>query len=156
VGGVDHEGSPGEGWISGVAVASVAVASWEESGRACGGAGGFEGSSLPALIEVVFRNGLGVGGIEPGGPGASLTTERVFRRLAGAQRRQPGGLIEVVGEGFVGDLVVIPTVGPQSSSAWGGPLAGWVSGGEVGSPIWTRIRVMGSGSVRNAMNVRGV
>lgn len=41
------------------------------------------------------------------------------------------------------------------SSVWGGPLAGWINGGEVGSPIWTRIRVMGSGSVRNAMKVRG-
>ncbi len=37
---------------------------------------------------------------------------------------------------------------------WGGPLAGWVSGGEVGSPM-ARICVMGTGSVRNAMNVRG-
>jgi len=42
-----------------------------------------------------------------------LTTERVSHRLAGAQRRQLGGLIEVVGEGFVGDLVVFPTVGPH-------------------------------------------
>ncbi len=31
-----------------------------------------------------------------------------------------------------------------------------MSGGEVGSPIWARICVMGSGSVRKAMNVRGV
>jgi hypothetical protein len=31
-----------------------------------------------------------------------------------------------------------------------------MSGGEVGSPIWARIWVMGSESVRNAMNVRGV
>ena len=31
-----------------------------------------------------------------------------------------------------------------------------MSGGEVGSPIWARIWATGSGSVRNAMNVRGV
>jgi hypothetical protein len=29
-------------------------------------------------------------------------------------------------------------------------------GGEVGSPMWAKIREMGSGSVRIAMNVRGV
>ena len=40
------------------------------SGRASGGAGEPERSGAPALIEVVFRNGLGVGGIEPGGPGS--------------------------------------------------------------------------------------
>jgi hypothetical protein len=89
-----------------------------ESGRACGGAGGSEESTLPTLtlptlIEVVVRNGLGVGGIEPGGPGDLLTTERVSRRLAGAQRRQPGGLVEVVEEESLGGLVVFPTVGPH-------------------------------------------
>jgi hypothetical protein len=42
------------------------------------------------------------------------------------------------------------------NSVWGGPLAGWIDGGEVGSPMWARICVMGSGSVRNAMKVRGV
>ncbi len=71
-----------------------------ESGRTCGGAGGPEGSSLPALIEVVLRNGLGVCGIEP------------------------GGLIEVVGEGFVGDLVVFPTVRPHVEFG-----LGWSPGG---------------------------
>jgi hypothetical protein len=87
-----------------------------ESGRACGGAGGSEESNLPTQIEVVVRNGLGVGGIEPGGPGDSLTTERVSRRLAGVQRRQPGGLVEVVEEESLGGLVVFPTVGPMWNS----------------------------------------
>ena len=51
---------------------------------------------------------------------------------------------------------VSPPAGPMPNSVWGGPLAGWMSGGEVGSPMWARICVMGSGSVRNAMKVRGV
>ena len=34
--------------------------------------------------------------------------------------------------------------------------AGWRSGGEVGSPIWARVCVMGPGSVRKAMKVRAV
>ena len=42
-----------------------------------------------------------------------MTTERVSRRLAGAQRRQPGGLVEVVEEESLGDLVVVPTLGPH-------------------------------------------
>jgi hypothetical protein len=42
-----------------------------------------------------------------------LTTERVSRRLTGAQRRQPGGLVEVVEEESLGGLVVFPTVGPH-------------------------------------------
>lgn len=87
------------------------------SGRTSGGTDGSQGSGTAgtagtaALIEVVFGNWLGVGGIEPGGPGDSLTTERVSRRLAGAQRRQLGGLVEVVGERFLGGLVFSPTVG---------------------------------------------
>ena len=56
-------------------------------GRACGGDGGPERSGFPALIEVIFRNGLGLGGIER------------------------GALVEVVGEGFLDGLVVFPTVG---------------------------------------------
>ena len=44
----------------------------------------------------------------------------------------------------------------MSNSVWGGPLGGWRSGGEVGSSMWARIRKMGSGSVRNAIKVRGV
>jgi hypothetical protein len=43
-----------------------------------------EGSGAPGLIEVVFWNGLGFGGIER------------------------GALVEVVGEGFLGDLVCFP------------------------------------------------
>jgi len=49
-----------------------------------------------------------------------------------------------------------PLTGPMASSVWGGPLAGWRSGGEVGSPMWARSWLMGWGSVRNAMNVSGV
>ena len=76
-----------------------------ESGRACGGAGGSEESTLPtltlpALIEVVVRNGLGVGGIEP------------------------GGLVEVVEEESLGDLVVFPTVEPHIEFG-----LGWSRGG---------------------------
>jgi len=103
-----------------------------ESWRACGGAGGPEGSSLPALIEVVFRKGLGVGGIEP------------------------GGLVEVVEEESLGGLVVFPTVGPHIELGLGWSPGGMGERGEVGSPIWARICVIGSGSVRNAMNVRGI
>ena len=52
------------------------------SGRACGGAEGPEMSGVPGLIEVVFWNGLGLSGIEG------------------------GRLVEVVGEGLLGDLVL--------------------------------------------------
>lgn len=52
----------------------------------------------PGLVEVVFRNGLGVGGIEL------------------------GGLVEVVGEGLLDGLVVIPTVGPDGSHGSHGEL----------------------------------
>jgi len=44
---------------------------------------------VPALIEIVFGNGLGIGGVKL------------------------GALIEVVGEGFLGDLVCLPAVGPH-------------------------------------------
>ena len=79
-----------------------------------------------------MRNRLGIGGIEL------------------------GGLVEVVGDESLGDLVVFPPVGPDVEYGLGGPLAGWMRGGEVGSPMWARICVMGSGSVRKAMKVRGV
>ena len=59
------------------------------SRRACGGAGEPGRSGVPALIGAVFRNGLGVGGIEL------------------------GALVEVVGEESLGDLVLFPTVGPH-------------------------------------------
>jgi hypothetical protein len=48
-----------------------------------------------------------------------------------------------------------PPPGPMANPAWGGPQAGWISGGEVGSPMWARMWVMGSGSVRNAIKVIG-
>ncbi len=56
-----------------------------ESGRAYGGAGGPERLHPPGLVEVVFRHGLRVGGIEL------------------------GGLVEVVGERFPGDLLCFLT-----------------------------------------------
>ena len=59
-----------------------------------------EGSGVLALIEVVFRNGLGIGGIEV------------------------GGLVEVVGEESLGDLVVFPTAGPHGELG-----LGWSPGG---------------------------
>lgn len=52
---------------------------------------------LPALIEVVLRNGLGVGGIEI------------------------GGLIEVVGEGILGDLFCLPTAWAHGKFGLGWP-----------------------------------
>ncbi len=62
-----------------------------------------ERSGLPALIEVVFWNRLGLGGIEL------------------------GALVEVVGEGFPGDLVCLPTAGPQEAHFELG--LGWSPGG---------------------------
>jgi hypothetical protein len=101
------------------------------SGCASGGPGGPEWSGTPALIEVVVRNGPGFGGIEV------------------------GGLVEVVREGVLSDLVVFRLPRAHGEVVGDGPLAGWIRGGEVGSTMWPRIRVMGSGSVRNAMRVRG-
>jgi len=69
-------------------------------GRARGGAGGPRGSGAPAPIEVVFRNGLGVGGIEV------------------------GGLIEAVREGFLGGLVVFRLPGAHGELGLGWPLWG--------------------------------
>ena len=106
-----------------------------ESIRASGGTGGPQGSCTAALVEVVFGNRLGVGGIEL------------------------GGLVEVVGEGFLGGLVWFPTAGPHGlhgELSLGRSPGGVDEGGEVGSPMWARICVMGPGSVRKAMNVRGV
>ena len=104
------------------------------SGCASGGAGGPERSISPALIKVVLGNGLGVGGIEL------------------------GGLVEVFGERFLGGLVCFPTAephGPHDELGLGRAPGGVEEGGEVGSPIWARICVMGSGSVRSAIEVRG-
>ena len=69
---------------------------------------GGERSGAPALIEVVFRDGLGLSGIER------------------------GALVEVVGEGFLGGLSGFPTRGPMRSSVWGGPRAGWMRRGRSG------------------------
>ena len=92
-------------------------------------------SGTGTLIEVLFRNGLGLCGIEL------------------------GALIEVVGEGFLDDLFCLPTVGPHGSHGelgLGRSSGGMDEGGEVGSPMWARIWVMGLGSVRNVMKVSGV
>ena len=64
--------------------------------------GASEPEELPfrVLVEVVCGSGLGLGGIE-------------FGRL-----------VEVVGEGFVGDLVVVPTDGPHVELG-----LGWSPGG---------------------------
>ena len=58
-------------------------------GRTSGGTDGPQGSGTAALIEVVLRNGFGLGGIEA------------------------GGLVEVVREGFLGGLFCLLTVGPH-------------------------------------------
>lgn len=81
-----------------------------------------EGSGVPSLIEVVFRNGLGVGGIEL------------------------GGLIGVVGEGFVGDLVVFPTGGAHGELGLRGSPGGVDQRGggglaDVGQDLCDGIRV---------------
>ena len=77
-------------------------------GRACGEAGGPERSGAPALIEVLFRNGLGLSGIEP------------------------GALIEVVGEGFLGDLLSFPTRVPDMELGLGRSSGGMDEGGRSG------------------------
>jgi hypothetical protein len=79
---------------------------------------------VPALIEVVLGNGLGLGGIELG----------VFSRWSGRDSWAVSSCS--------------PPLRSMSSSVWDGPLRGWISGGEVGSPMWARICVMGFGSVR--------
>jgi len=71
-----------------------------EFGRTSGGAGGPQGSGTVALVEVVFGDGLGLSGIEL------------------------GSLIEVVGEGFLGDLMVVPNVGSHGELG-----LGWSPGG---------------------------
>ena len=60
------------------------------SGHASGGAGEPEGSGAPGLIEIVFGKGIGLGGIEL------------------------GALVEVVGEAFLGDLVVFRLPGADA------------------------------------------
>jgi hypothetical protein len=86
------------------------------------------------LVEVFFWNRLGVGGVE-------------F-----------GGLVEVVGEGFLGGLVCLPTVGPHGSHGELGLR--WAPGGvedrgrgglaDVGQDL-----ADGLGVGANAMKVRG-
>ena len=60
------------------------------------------------------------------------------------------------GEGFLGDPVCLPTVEPHGEFGLGWSPGGVDRRGEVGSPMWVRIRAMGSGSVRNAMKAGGV
>ena len=69
-------------------------------GCACGGAGGPWGSGASALIEVVLRDRVGVGGIEP------------------------GGLIEVVRESILGDLICLATALAHVEFGLGRPPGG--------------------------------
>jgi hypothetical protein len=62
-------------------------------------------------------------------------------------------LVEVVEEGFQGGLLLFPAGEIRGELGLGWHPGGTDQGGEVGSPMWLRIRMMGSGSVRNAMNV---
>jgi hypothetical protein len=89
----------------------------------------------PGLVEVVFWNGLGVGGIEL------------------------GGLVEVVGEGLLDGLVVFPTVGPDGSHGphgelglrWSaGRMEEWGRGGftDVGEDLGDGLRVGEEGNER--------
>ena len=92
------------------------------SGRTSGGAGGPQGSGTATLIEVVFRNGLGLGGIER------------------------GALVEVVGEGFLGGLAWFGRAGPHAELG-----LGWSSGGmkgrgrsgltDMGEDLGNRLRI---------------
>ena len=66
-----------------------------------GGADGPQGSGVPALVEVVFGNGLGLSGIE-------------LRAL-----------VEVVGEGFLGGLFCFPTGARHVELGLGWP-PGWM------------------------------
>lgn len=77
-----------------------------ESGHACGGASGAEWSGFPALVEVA---------------GTARSVVGKGLRLSGIEG---GALVEVVGEGFVGDLVVFPTVGSHIEFG-----LGWSPGG---------------------------
>jgi hypothetical protein len=69
---------------------------------------GAERSIPPALIEVLFRHWLGLSGIEP------------------------GALIEVVGEGFLGDLLSFPTRVPDTELGLGRSSGGMDEGGRSG------------------------
>jgi hypothetical protein len=80
VGGRDREWRAG--WDRGCGTAGTV---WWVSGRTSDGAEGSVGASLPAVVEIVFRNGLGVGGIEP------------------------GALVEAVGVRFLSDIFIFPT-----------------------------------------------
>ena len=83
---------------------------------------GPERSCSPALIEVVVRDRLGLGGIER------------------------GALVEVVGEGFLGDLVWFGPAGPHAELG-----LGWSSGGmkgrgrsgltDMGEDLGNRLRI---------------
>ena len=94
------------------------------SGRTSGGAEGPRGSAPPALIEVVVRDRFRLSGIEG------------------------GRLVEVVGEGFPGGLVVFRPVGPQAEFG-----LGWSSGGmkgrgrggltDVGEDLSNWLRIVG-------------
>ncbi len=75
------------------------------SGRASGGAGGVERSGAPALIEVA---------------GTARSVVGNGFRLSGIER---GRLVEVVGEGFLGDLVLFRLAG-----AYGELGLGWSTG----------------------------
>lgn len=81
---------------------------WETVGfrRASGGAGGPVRSGVPTLIEVAGTAGSVVG------------------MSSGSVGSNSGGLVEVVGEGFLGEVVYLPTAGPHGELS-----LGWSPGG---------------------------
>jgi len=57
------------------------------SGRVCGGTGGPERSGAPGLVEIVLRNGIGVGGIESVRAERLVRSASAFRRITEAKPR---------------------------------------------------------------------
>ncbi len=100
-------------------------------GRARGGSGGEGRSGASGLIEVVVRDGVGLGGV------------------------RVRSLIEVVRGVLLDDLVGVVGAELEGEFGLGRSPGGEGLGGEVGSPVWVRIWAMGWGSVRSAMKVRG-
>jgi len=92
-GGVGQDYGGGEGFGCERGVLGV-------GGRTSGGARVGKRLSAPGLVEMVFRNGLRVGGIEV------------------------GTLVEVVGGGFLGGLFLFPTAEIHSEVGLGWPPGG--------------------------------
>ena len=106
------------------------VGSWARPRRSWGFRAGLrrgrrpEGSGTVALMEIVHRRGFRLGGIEH------------------------GALVEVVGEGFLGDLLCFPTDGAHGELDLGWSPGGMGEGGRSGLSDMGQDLCDGSGSVR--------